>query len=199
MQKLIEELGRLPGIGERSAERIAFHLLTAAGEEVESLLRAIEQARTRLARCGVCQNLGDQDPCGICRDPSRDATVVCVVEQPADLWALEKTGVFRGLYHVLLGRIAPLDGVGPEQLTVDKLIERVRQGSVKEIILATNPTLEGDGTCLHLHEMLSAFPVRITRLARGIPSGSSIEQLSRSVLAEALQGRRNLSHDGFSR
>jgi recombination protein RecR len=158
--------------------------------EALALADAIRDVKQNVRYCRNCYNLAEEDECAICRDPRRDRELLCVVEQPRDLMALEQSGVYHGLYHVLLGRIAPLEGIGPEQLTIDALIERVRRGSFKEVVMATNPTLEGDGTALHISNLLSHLPVRITRLARGITTGSVLEFANKEILADALTGRQ---------
>jgi recombination protein RecR len=190
--RLTEELAKLPGIGRKSAERLAYHLLRVNKTEALGLADAIRDVRENVHYCRSCYNLAEGELCPICSDPKRDPTQLCVVEQPRDLLALEQAGVYRGFYHVLLGRIAPLDCVGPDQLTIDKLLERVREGVVREIIMATNPTVEGDGTALYLSNLLAEFPVKVTRLARGITSGSILEYANKEVLAEALTGRQSL-------
>ena len=186
---LIEQLGRLPGIGRKSAERLTYHLLRVSVPEAMALADAIRQVRENVHYCRVCFNLAEQDVCGICQDPKRDQALLCVVEQPRDLMSLEASGTYHGLYHVLLGRIAPLDGVGPDQLTLEALVERVRQGQFREVIMATNPTVEGDGTALHISNLLAELPVEITRLARGITTGSVLEFTIKEILADALAGR----------
>jgi recombination protein RecR len=190
--RLIDELARLPGIGRKSAERLAYHLLRVPKAEAIGLADAIRDVRENVHYCRSCFNLAEGELCAICGDPKRDQSQLCVVEQPRDLMALEQAGVYRGLYHVLLGRIAPLDGVGPDQLTIDRLIDRVREGGVKEIIMATNPTVEGDGTALYLSNLLAEYPVNVTRLARGITTGSILEYTNKEVLADALTGRQRL-------
>jgi recombination protein RecR len=190
--RLIDELARLPGIGRKSAERLAYHLLRVNKAEAFGLADAIRDVRENVHYCRDCYNLAEGDLCVICADPKRDHTQLCIVEQPRDLMALEQASVYRGLYHVLLGRIAPLDGVGPDQLTIDRLVARVRGGGVREIIMATNPTVEGNGTALHISNLLAEFPVSITRLARGITTGSLIEYTNKEVLEEALVGRQRL-------
>ena len=193
IQRLIDELASLPGIGVRSAERIAFHILKAKPEDAMKLADAIRDVKTRIRHCSVCYNLTESDPCAICTDASRDQGLVCVVEQPKDLLALEATGLYRGVYHVLLGRIAPLDGIEPEDLTIPALVKRVESGKVREIIMGTNPTMEGDGTALYIQEQLARFPaVQVTRLARGLPAGSNIEYANRNILADAISMRQKM-------
>jgi recombination protein RecR len=194
IQNLMSELARLPGIGMRSAERIAFHLLKQSPEEAMKLSEAIRDVKTRIRHCSVCYNLTEQDPCAICADPGRDQGVVCLVEQPKDLLALESTGLYRGVYHVLLGRISPLEGVEPGDLTIDPLIRRLASGTVREIIMATNPNMEGDGTALYVQSLVGGrFPnIQITRLARGLPSGSNIEYANKNILSDAISGRQRM-------
>ena len=191
MDDLLKALRRLPGVGRRSAERIAFHLLKASKGESMALARAIEGACT-LAPCPACYNLSQGGPCAICRDPRRDASTVCVVETPVDLLAIEKSGEFRGVYHVLGGRIIPLDGIGPEALTIGALVQRVKAGGITELILATNPDPDGDGTAMFVAKAVEPTGIKVTRLARGLSSGAVIEQSSLSVLSDALKGRRTL-------
>lgn len=188
--RLIDEFAKLPGIGKKSAERLTYHVLRVSRNDAIALADAIRAVKDNVQYCRKCYNLAEGDECAICRDPGRQQDVVCVVEQPRDLMALEQAGVYRGLYHVLLGRIAPLEGIGPEQLTIDALIKRVREGPVKEVIMATNPTMEGDGTSLHISNLLAGLPVRITRLARGITSGSVLEFANKEILADAMTGRQ---------
>lgn len=190
--KLIQQLERLPGIGRKSAERLTYHLLRVSQGEAMALAEAIREVRENVHYCSVCFNLAEGTLCSICRDSSREQNRLCVVEQPRDLMALEQSGVYRGLYHILLGRIAPLDGIGPDQLTIDSLVNRVRRGNFVEIIMATNPTVEGDGTALYISNQLAEFPVNVTRLARGITSGSALEYTNREILADALRGRQQL-------
>ncbi len=187
---LIEQLAKLPGIGRKSAERLTYHLLRVNQVEALDLSDAIRQVRENVRYCSICYNLAETEQCAICSDPKRDRSLLCVVEQPRDLMSLEAAGMFNGLYHVLLGRIAPLDGIGPDQLTLDELVQRVREGQFKEVIMATNPTVEGDGTALHISNLLAEFPVDITRLARGITTGSILEFTNKEILADALSGRR---------
>jgi recombination protein RecR len=192
VSNLIEQLTKLPGIGKKSAERLVYHLLRVPAPEALALADAIRDVKQNVRYCRVCYNLAEADECSICRDPRRQRDVLCVVEQPRDLIALEQTGKYQGLYHVLLGRIAPLEGIGPEQLTIDALAKRVRQGSFKELIMATNPTVEGDGTALYISNLLADLPVRVTRLARGITPGSVLEFANKEVLSDALDYRQEL-------
>ncbi len=188
--RLIRELGRLPGIGPKTAERLAHHLLAADRAEVLALADALRAVKENVRLCKQCCGLAEGDLCPLCADPARDASVICVVEQPRDQAAVERSASYRGVYHVLHGRLAPLDNVGPEHLTVDRLLQRVRAGGVREVIMATNPTLEGDGTALYLSSLLSPLGVKVTRLARGLPSGSVLEFANNQMLADALEGRR---------
>ena len=190
IERLISALGKLPGIGPRSAERVAFHLLKTGEEEVLALADAVRDLKTKIRACKQCFNLAEGELCEICSDPRRDQSVLCVVEQPKDLLALESTGAYRGLYHVLMGHVAPLEGVGPEDLTLDELVARVRGGDVKEVILGTNPDVAGDTTALHVAEALAPTGVKMTRLARGLPAGGQIEYASKSILADAIDQRR---------
>lgn len=192
VSKVIEEFAKLPGIGRKSAERLAYHVLRVPKTEALALADAIRAVRENVRYCATCFNLAESEQCSICADARRDRTQLCVVEQPRDLMALEQAGVFRGVYHVLLGRIAPLDGIGPDQLTLPQLVQRVRQGAFTEIVMATNPTVEGDGTALHISNLLAEFPVSITRLARGITTGSILEYTNKEILADALAGRQRL-------
>ena len=192
VDRLIEAFGRLPGVGAKTAERLAHHILKCPPEEALALAEAIRVVKDRVRHCPTCFHLTEADEplCAICRDPRRDAGLVCVVEQPRDLMALERAGTYSGVYHVLLGRLAPLQGVGPDQLTVDTLEARVRSGAVRELILATNPNLEGDGTALLVANRLGDSGVPITRLARGLASGSVLEFANKEMLADALSGRQ---------
>jgi recombination protein RecR len=188
--RLIRELGRLPGIGPKTAERLAHHLLAADRDVVFALADALRSVKESIRLCSQCCGLAEGDLCPICADPARDTAVICVVEQPRDVTALERSASFKGVYHVLHGRLAPLDDVGPENLTIDRLLQRVRAGGVREVIMATNPTLEGDGTALYLSSLLTPLGVKVTRLARGLPSGSVLEFANNQMLADALEGRR---------
>jgi recombination protein RecR len=188
--RLTEELGKLPGIGPKTAERLTHHLLGADRDTVLALADALRAVKESIRRCGQCFNLTEGELCSICADPRRDPQVICVVEQPRDLAALERAHSYRGQYHVLHGRLAPLENMGPEQLNVDALLRRVQQGGVQEVIMATNPTLEGDGTALYVSSVLAGTGARVTRLARGLPSGSVLEFANAQMLADALEGRR---------
>lgn len=187
---LIDRLATLPGIGRKSAERLANHLLACPEDEANALADAIRVVKSRVRPCSICFNLTEQERCDICRDSRRETHSVCVVEQPRDLLALEAAGIFHGLYHVLGGRISPLNGVGPDDLNIDALVRRVRTQGVREIVMATNPTLEGDGTALYISNLLANDNVKITRLARGIASGSVLEFANKEMLADALRGRQ---------
>ncbi|MGH7139225.1 MAG: recombination mediator RecR [Pirellulales bacterium] len=188
--RLVEEFAKLPGIGKKSAERLAYHVLRVHKAEALALADAIRDVKENVRYCRTCYNLAEGDECALCLDPRRDRTTLCVVEQPRDLMALEQAGSYRGLYHVLLGRIAPLEGIGPDQLTITALVQRVRSGGFREVIMGTNPTLEGDGTALYISNQLQDLPVEITRLARGITTGSVLEFANKEILADALAGRQ---------
>ncbi|OPX21978.1 MAG: recombination protein RecR [Planctomycetales bacterium 4484_123] len=192
LERLMAALGKLPGIGPRSAERLVFHLLKAPQEDAFALAEAIRDLKTKLRPCEVCFNIAEERLCQICSDPRRDKSTICVVEQPKDLLALESTGAYHGVYHVLMGHVAPLDGVEPEDLTISALLERVRAGGIKEVILATNPDVAGDATALHVAEALRATGVKLTRLARGLPAGGQIEYANRSILTDAITERRDM-------
>jgi len=193
LSRLMEELGKLPGIGARSAERLALHLLKVPDEEAIALADAIRDVKRNTRHCSVCCNVTEQDPCAICTDPRRDHAAICVVEQPRDLLAIEKTGAYRGVYHVLMGRIAPLEDVHPEDLTIDRLVQRIKKDGIREVILYTNPDLEGDVTAQHLARLLRPLGVKVSLPARGIPTGSQIEYSSETILRDALEGRRDLA------
>jgi recombination protein RecR len=192
VDRLITALGRFPGIGAKSAERLAHHVLRCSAEEALELAEAIRAAKEQITHCTVCFHLteADQPVCAICEDSRRDHGLVCVVEQSRDLMALEKANAFHGVYHVLLGRLAPLAGMGPDQLTLDALVARVKSGTVRELIMATNPNLEGDGTALLIANRLTDHRVTITRLARGLASGGTLEFANRDMLADAFSGRQ---------
>ncbi len=192
MERLIEEFGKLPGIGKRTAERLAYHVLSTRDEGMMNLARAIRDVIRKTKECSVCFNAAEGGLCSICADSRRDHSIIWVVEEVKDLFALEKTGEVEGVYHVLKGRISPMAGQGPEDLTVDKLIERVRKGDVKEVVLATNPDLEGDMTARFIVEKLKGTRVEVSQMARGIPQGSSLEYASKAILSDAILGRQKV-------
>ena len=192
LNRLIEELEKLPGIGPKSAERLAFYILKADTKEAMRLAQAIGDVKTKIKHCKRCYNLAENEVCNICADPRRDKSLICVVEQPKDLVSLEQTGACKWVYHVLGGHIAPLEGMEPENLTIDKLVERVKAGGVSEVIMATNPNMAGDGTALYISSLLKETGVKITRLARGLPSGTTIEFASGKILSDAILGRQPL-------
>ncbi len=189
---LIERLNKLPGIGERSAQRIAFHILKTSEKDAEKLSRAIMEVKEKVIHCSLCYNLTDQDPCQLCQDPSRDKGTVCVIEEPGDIYSIEKAAGFKGLYHVLMGALSPLDGIGPEQLRIEPLVERVKEGGVKEVIVATNPTLSGEATAMYLLKVLKPLGVKMTRIAHGRPVGGNLEFADEVTLARSFQGRQEL-------
>jgi recombination protein RecR len=198
IRRLMEELGKLPGVGTKSAERLAFYLLKCDASDALRLSDAIRDARATVRRCEVCFDLSEAPICAVCADSSRDRSVVMVVEHPKDVRAFERTGRFRGVYHVLLGRVAPGEGEGPEHLSADALEKRVREGGVVEVVLGTNPDAEGDATALYVERRLAPLRVKTTRLSRGIGAGGSIEYAGTEVLAEALENRRASSKGGAS-
>jgi recombination protein RecR len=190
--RLIEELHRLPGVGPKGAQRLAYHILRATREEAQALADAIVEVKDKIVLCSVCQNTTDRDPCLMCADETRDRTVICVVEEPLDILAIERTKAHHGLYHVLHGSISPMEGVGPEQLKVRELLERLRDGSVREIIMATNPNLEGEATAMYIGRLVQPAGVKVTRLARGLPVGGDLEYADDLTLARALENRQEL-------
>jgi len=190
--RLIEEFHKLPGIGPKSAQRLTYHLLRIPREDALALAAAITELKERTVLCSVCQNVTEQDPCAICRDESRDRAAICVVEEPLDILAVERTRGFHGLYHVLHGVISPMDGIGPEDLKVNELLARLRGGSVTEVIMATNPNLEGEATSMYVSRLLTPLGVRVTRLARGLPMGSDLEYADDVTLARALENRQEV-------
>lgn len=192
LQHLIDQFKRLPGIGGKSAQRLAFHILRTPREDTERLCEAIRQVKDRVTYCTVCSNITDVDPCGICADESRDRRSICVVEEPQTVNIIEKTGGHRGTYHVLMGAISPLSGVGPDDLKIKGLLARIAAGGVEEIILATNPTVEGEATAIYLARLLKPLGVRVTRIAMGIPVGSDLEYADDLTMTRALEGRRDL-------
>jgi recombination protein RecR len=191
--RLIEALQRLPGIGPKTAQRLTFFLLKRPADEVRELSEAILAVKERIGHCKHCFNVTDEDPCRICADPARDTRVLCVVEEPNDLLAMERTGEFRGRYHVLMGALSPLDGIGPEDLKIRELLARLEIGDVAEVILATNPNVEGEATAIFLARLLRPLGVRITRIARGLPVGGDLEYADQVTLSKALEGRREIS------
>ena len=192
LERLITELSNLPGVGQKTAERLAFHILKAPTDDAMRLALAIRDMKKNIRPCSICATPTEHESCAICLDPARDKGLVCVVEQPKDLWALERPGVFRGVYHVLMGTLALLDGIEAKDLTIDRLEARVKAGGVREVILALNPNLDGDATALHLSRILSAHGVKVTRIARGIAAGSSLEYASRAIIEDAMEGRREV-------
>lgn len=190
--RLIEEFSRLPGIGPKTASRLTFFLLRSPAEQAVSLAEALRQLRERIIFCSTCFNITEESPCPICRDEERDRSIICVVEEPLDVLAIERTREYRGLYHVLHGTISPVDGIGPEDLKIGELINRLRAEPVEEVILATNPSLEGEATAMYLHRQLVPLGVRVTHLARGLPVGGDLEYADEITLARALEGRREM-------
>jgi recombination protein RecR len=192
VQTLIDELGRLPGVGPKSAQRIAFYMLKLPAEDANRLARSIVEVKERISWCRRCFNIAEGELCGFCRDERRDGTVVCVVEEPRDIVAVERTGEFKGLYHVLGGAISPIEGIGPEQLRVKELLTRVGNENIEEVILATNPNIEGEATAMYLARLLRPLEVRTTRIASGLPVGGDLEYADEVTLGRALEGRRNV-------
>ena len=192
LMRLLEALEKLPGIGPRSAERIGFYLLRTSKEEAQRLAQAILESKNLLRFCEVCFNLSEQPRCPVCQDPARDASLLCIVEEPKDVLAIEKTGALRGLYHVLLGAIAPLDGLGPELLKIDELMARLQEGVIQEVIIATDADKDGEITASYLFKLLRPLSLKVTRIASGIPVGSHLEYADAATLTRALEGRREL-------
>jgi len=192
LELLIEELTKLPSIGQKSAQRLAMHLLRVPKEDAIRLAEAIKAVRERVGFCSTCGNFSESDPCLLCTDTQRDPSVICVVEQPVDVLAFERTGSFRGRYHVLGGALSPLEGTHPEDLRIPSLLQRLRGDAVKEIILATNPNVAGEATALYLSKLITPLGVRVTRIARGVPMGSDLEYSDMVTLARALEGRRDV-------
>jgi recombination protein RecR len=190
--RLIDEFARLPGIGRKSAERMAYYILETPVDQAQNLARAVMSVKQNVHRCRSCHGLTESDICQICADTRRDDSQICIVEQPKDVTTLEASGVYHGKYHVLHGRIAPLEGINPEDLTINSLIQRIRQGTVREVVMATNPTVEGDGTSLYISNLLQEYDVKISRLARGIATGSVLEFANKEMLADALRGRQSM-------
>ena len=192
LAQLIDELAKLPGIGRKSAQRLSFHILRATEEDAFALADAIRDLKAQLHLCSICHNITDVDPCQFCDNPTRNQAVVCVVEEPSNIASIERTKNFNGTYHVLHGTLSPLNGVGPEQLRIDSLLQRVRKNSLQEVILATNPTVEGEATAGYLAQQLRGMPVRVTRIATGIPAGADIEYADEVTMARAMEGRREV-------
>ena len=192
MQSLVDELGRLPGIGPKSAQRVAFYLLKAAPEDAKRLARAVVEAKERVSWCRRCFNFAEGELCVYCRDDRRDSSLLCVVEEPRDIVAVERTQEYRGRYHVLLGAISPIEGIGPDQLKVKELLARVNDEGVKEVILATNPNIEGEATAMYLARLLKPLGLRVTRIASGLPVGGDLEYADEVTLGRALEGRREV-------
>ncbi|HVB38643.1 MAG TPA: recombination mediator RecR [Vicinamibacterales bacterium] len=192
LARLIEQLQRLPGVGPKSAQRLAFHILKTPRDEAERLCEAVRDVKDRVTYCSICQNITDVDPCVYCADPARDHSTICVVEEPQNVNAIEKTRDFKGVYHVLMGALSPLQGIGPDELKIKGLLERVGAGHVEEIILATNPTVEGEATALYLARLLKPLGIRMTRIATGIPVGSDLEYADEVTMHKAMEGRREV-------
>jgi recombination protein RecR len=192
LNNLIEELCRLPGIGEKTAQRLAFFLLRTPKMRAEKLAQAIVEIKEKIIFCSQCSSITETDPCAICTDPSRDRSLICVVEDPSDVFLIERTSVYKGLYHVLMGALSPLDGIGPEQLKIDTLMARVDKGGVREVICAMNPNMEGEATVLYLAKLLKPRGIRLTRLAHGLPVGGHLEYADEITLSRSLEGRRDL-------
>jgi recombination protein RecR len=190
--RLIQEFHKLPGIGPKSAQRLTYFLLRAPQEEAQALAQAILEVKEKIAFCTICENVTDTDPCLICADSQRDRSIICVVEEPLDILALERSRSYHGLYHVLHGVISPMDGVGPEDLKVEELLGRLKGGGVSEVILATNPNLEGEATAMYLNRLLRPLGLRVTRLARGLPTGADLEYADDLTLARAIEGRQEV-------
>lgn len=192
LAKLIEELSKMPTVGPKTAQRLAFYILRASPEDATRLAQAILDAKAKIRYCSVCFHITDVDPCAICTNPRRNRSVICVVEDPRDALAMERTREFRGLYHVLQGAISPLDGVGPDELKISELLDRVKTGAMTEVIVATNPRIEGEATAIYLAKILKPLGVKVTRLAHGLPVGSDLEYADEVTLAKALEGRREI-------
>jgi len=190
--RLIEEFNKLPGIGPKSAQRLTYYLLRAPAGEVGALAEAIKNLKEKLALCSICLNITDSDPCAMCRDEERDRTKICIVEEPIDILPLERTKKYKGLYHVLHGVIAPTDGIGPDELKVKELLSRLNDGLVTEVIMATNPNLEGETTAMYLQRLIAPLGIRVTRLARGLPYGGDLEYADDVTLSRALEGRQEM-------
>jgi len=192
VSRLIEEFSKLPGVGPKSAQRLTYYLLRASAEDAQALAQAILEVKEKIILCSLCQNITDSDPCAICRNDQRDQDSICVVEEPLDILALERTGSYKGLYHVLHGVISPMDGIGPDDLKVRELLARLKTGQVQEVIMATNPNLEGEATAMYLTRLIAPLGLKVTRLARGLPMGADLEYADNVTLARALEGRQEV-------
>ena len=192
LDNLVQELLRLPGVGPKTAQRLAFHLLKRPKAEAEALAQAVVNLKEKVVHCSVCCGITEQDPCPICKNPERNPASICVVEEPNDLFAVEKSGEYRGKYHVLMGALSPLDGIGPQDLRIDPLLNRLRSGGVEEVIIATNPNMEGEATALYLAKLIKPLGIKVTRIARGLPMGGDLEYADEVTLAKSLQGRREI-------
>jgi len=192
VEDLIDKLAKLPGIGKKTAARLAFHILRSSQEDAQALVRSILRVKEKIGLCRICFNIAEGEMCTICRNPQRDRSILCVVEEPSDLMAIEASGVFKGHYHVLHGAIAPLDGIGPQELKITELLERLREGGVAEVIVATNPTVEGDSTSLYLAKVVKPLGITVTRIAQGIPAGGDIEYVDSKTMSKSLEGRREV-------
>lgn len=188
IERLIEEFQKFPGVGRKTAQRLVFYLLRSPKEEIAGLAEAIKTVKEKVGFCSVCFNISEKDPCEVCTDPDRDRSVICVVEEASDLWALEKTGEYKGLFHILGGALSPLDGIGPDDLHIKELLPRLREG-VKEVIIATNPNTEGEATAVYLTSLIKPLKVKVTRIARGLPMGGDLEYADQVTLAKAIEGR----------
>ncbi|OGF46457.1 MAG: recombination protein RecR [Candidatus Firestonebacteria bacterium RIFOXYA2_FULL_40_8] len=192
LEKLINELGKLPGIGPKSAQRLAYHILKSGKEDIDNLARAMAEVKEKVRYCSKCYNITESDPCPVCSSNKRNKNVICIVEEPLDILSLEKTGSFNGVYHVLMGSISPLDGIGPEDLKIKELLRRIEPEKISEVIIATNPDVEGEATALFLSKILKPLGVKVYRLALGIPMGASLEYTDEVTLARALEGKREI-------
>ena len=190
--KLIDIFRKMPGVGSKSAVRMAYHILSLSEDETEEIISAIKDAKEKIHYCSLCQNITENDPCDICSDTKRDSSVICVMEKPKDVIALEKTGEYFGMYHVLHGSISPMDGIGPEDLKIKELIARIADGSVKEVIMANSPSIEGEATAMYISKLIKPFGVKVSRIAYGVPVGGDLEYADQVTLAKAIEGRREM-------
>ncbi|HUU50016.1 MAG TPA: recombination mediator RecR [Nitrospinota bacterium] len=192
LSELIKELTRLPGIGEKTAQRLAFHILKTSKDRAKKLAQSIVDVKERITYCSVCCNIAEEDPCGICTDPRREKDIICVVEEPKDVFSIEKTNGFRGNYHVLLGALSPLDGIGPDDLRIKELLERLKSNKTKEVIIATNLSMEGEATATYLARLVKKLGIRVTRIAYGLPVGGDLEYADEVTLSKSIEGRRDM-------